>query len=147
MAKAKTKKRIIKPTELQLRFIDEKLKGKSNYRAAIDAGYSENTASDTTKNILEKPGVQSQLDHYRNLLRTEIPIEDRINTIHNGLRAFKQDITGQPYEDHPTRLQFLKYVDQLDGIEIKQKADVQIDGDLNVQIVNFSGSSTDEDTI
>jgi phage terminase small subunit len=78
----------IKPTLKQERFVKELTKGKTLYRAGLDAGYSHNTAKNARDEILEKPGTQTAIQKLRGKLE-EIGIDNNYiaNVIAEGLVA------------------------------------------------------------
>ncbi len=93
----------VKPTDKQKLFVKAKLEnpGISNYKAAIKAGYSPNTAKDSGSAILAKSGVQAFIEK----LASDDVISKKLN---EGLEAYKVDITGDRSPDFRTRLAYIQ---------------------------------------
>jgi phage terminase small subunit len=94
----KTKK--VKPTEKQKRFVREKLKGKSNRRAALDAGYSPNTAKNPHQDILAKPGTQNAIEKLRSEFK-KLGFDEKLvaKRLYDSMFAEKLNNKGDAYTD------------------------------------------------
>ena len=87
----------IKP--MQKLAVDNLMSGKSKTKkqAVLDAGYSEATAINATKNVFKSQGVQEYLKQFddKALVRFEMPLEEKLQEVYlDGLDADK------PYGKH-----------------------------------------------
>lgn len=115
-------------SEKQKRFVREKLKGKSSRRAALDAGYSINTAKDANAEIRDKPGTQA----YMKQLMEKAGITDEViaKKLQEGTDA--TTLLGKDaieYTDYRTRLDYLKYINELTGTKSKTEVDITTNGE------------------
>jgi phage terminase small subunit len=78
----KTQKKLRRPTQKQTRFARELAKGKSMKQAALDAGYSENTANRACVDIL--PRVTEK---FQDVIRRYVSAEKIAQRIAEGLDA------------------------------------------------------------
>ena len=94
------KRKKVKPTEKQKRFVREKLKGKSSYRAATDAGYSPNTAVNANQDILEKPGTQSVIASLKGEMK-KLGFDEKLvaRRLNDSMFAEKLNNKGDSYTD------------------------------------------------
>lgn len=99
----------VKTTAKQKLFVKAKLAnpGISNQKAALQAGYSPNTAKNAGTMILEKSGVQLFIEK----LASDDVISQKLN---EGLESYKVDITGDLQPDFKTRL---TYIQEIIGIK------------------------------
>lgn len=119
--------RKVKPTEKQIRFVQGKMEGKSTTQAALDAGYSPNTAKNPTKDILAKPGVQEYANKLGALLEARGVTDELITQkLEEGLASHKGGMNNDP--DYKTRLDYLKYMAELKGHKVTDKLDLTTDG-------------------
>lgn len=103
----------------QKAFVKEKLTnpGISDRQAALNAGYSVNTADNARPNILEHRGIEAFID--------KLADDDKIaQVLNDGLTAQKTDITGDTHPDHRTRLEFAKELLGLKGYRKQGLEDV-----------------------
>jgi phage terminase small subunit len=126
------KKRKIKPTDRQKRFVEEKLKGKSNRRAALDAGYSEETADNATDRVAEKVGT---IEYMRYCMRKAGITEDRAaKVLEEGMNAVTFTKDGTEVTDSKVRLDYVKYINELGGLKPSEKH--EISGSININLID-----------
>ncbi|MCR4307657.1 MAG: terminase small subunit [Candidatus Berkelbacteria bacterium] len=98
-----------KLTDKQRKFISHKIEGKSSRQAALDAGYSINTAINATTDILASPAVQ---DVWLKTLEMAGITEDAIaKKIKEGLDAHKIHGTDSDFIEVPDFSTRHKYVE------------------------------------
>lgn len=119
-----------KATKQQQLFIDEwlKLRKKSQTKAAINAGYSEKSASSQASQLLNNPNVKEYLAHREKQLEQEL----RDEFFYDALEARKvmNDIMNDEEAKDSDRLNAAK--DFLDRAGFKPKEKVELSGDLGI---------------
>ena len=105
----------------------------------IEAGYAVSTANDRTKDVIGKPRVQAALLQAMekagiNDTKLSEVMKDGINA--NKIHGTSDDFIEVP--DHPTRHKYLDTALKLRGEYPKEQAGIQVQGDLNVQIMDYS---------
>lgn len=112
---------------MQKKFVEEKLKGKSSRRAALDAGYSENTATNANDNILERRGT---MEYFQSKMKEAGITEDKVaQVLEEGLGA--TNLNGKDaieHKDFKTRLDYAKYINELGGYQVIKKTDITSGG-------------------
>lgn len=105
----------------QKKYIKGVAAGKSKYKAAIEAGYSENTAREPTRN-LEKPGIKEELN--RALEKSGITTQAITDKVKEGMGAKKVVIFGtgdniaiEKAEDYAVQHKYLETAIKLKGID------------------------------
>lgn len=124
MAKKKEKK--VRISEKQKKWVGNKLMGKSDRQAAVEAGYSKSVVDNVKADIKEKPGTQAFLNQLGIKLE-EIGVTDEklAKKLEEGLEAtslFGKEATE--HEDYRTRLEYLRYIGELKGHQVKQQIDL-----------------------
>lgn len=121
----------VKPTDKQKRFIKLKTENPrlSNTQAAIQAGYSEATAVNARRDILEKPGVKQ-------FLALLAPDDKIAKTINEGLDAYKRDhYSGEFEPDFAERRQTAKLLTELKGYKSEQTTNQLNIGEMSIRFV------------
>lgn len=108
-------------TVKQRRYIKGVVEGKSKYQAAIDAGYSPNTAKVPSLNI-EKLSVKEELN--KALERSGLTIQRITDKVSEGMEAKKTFVIGKDGEgtfvetpDHAVQHKYVETAIKLHGIE------------------------------
>jgi hypothetical protein len=108
----------------QKEFLKNKALGMGTYQAAINAGYTKYVSKNAKTNILSSPRLQTALEKLRNVIETDDRLIDEVikNKLIEGMDADKYTQTGIKHADHKTRLDYIKYINSIKGInpEIKQ---------------------------
>lgn len=121
------------PTLKQKKFVENKLKGMSSQKAALEAGYSPNTAKTANREIAEHRGTQLIANKLGQALNDKGVDETFLaNKIYDGFGAVIPRTDGEA--DYKTRLDYIKYSSELQGHGVTQK--VEHSGSLN--LTNFS---------
>ena len=121
-----------KLTDKQRAFVKAKLEtpGISNYQAAIKANYSPNTAHNSDRDILAKPGIREYLDHVA-------PDEKLAFRLGEGVDGEKTDqFSGEKLPDLKTRLDYIKEILELKGYKtVVNLQQFNVGGDLGIEFI------------
>lgn len=116
--------------------------GKTKRQAAIDAGYSPNTASEIAYETLNKPQLQALL--HKELEKQGITLETVVKPVADGLKAEKVSIVGngdsamaEITPDHNVRLKSSQIASKWMGLDTQPETPV---GAQFIQIINEKGS-------
>lgn len=135
-------KRVRKPSHRALKYVDNLTKGMSKKDAALDAGYSKETA-DNPK-VIEKTDAVNEL-----LIAAGVTYENLVKKLEEGLRATK--LYGKEAIEHPdykARIEYIKTCFRLLGVETEKPSVIMtnpviIQGSeieqLNVAFTQFLG--------
>ena len=110
-------------TTRQRGFVVGKFEGKSDRRAALDAGYAPSAAENTKQKIMSRPEVRAA---FRDLLDEHVPAEKIVRCIVEGLDAVQEKFfqhEGQITEtvtvpDHRVRLLFCALALKIAGWDV-----------------------------
>jgi len=116
------KKEVIRTTERQKKFVENKLKGMSSYKAAQLAGYSDNTSKNANDNISEHRGTLQYTNAIgASLAKLGVTPEFMAEKIKEGL-----DAKNKEGNDFKTRLDYIKYSAELQGLQKAKEVNLNI---------------------
>lgn len=124
-------KKVEKLEPRKRKYVQGRVAGKSKFRAAIDAGFSPNTAISAGVKIESKPDVQAA---FRELMRASIPERVLVLKMAEGLDAQKSTMSGDMVPDYKVRHDYLKTAAEWADYVPKEQMAITVPVQVNIDL-------------